>query len=224
MKRYYELTKEELIKLTSEQIQDLIDLEIAYEGITPIICPAEISLTEVDINKSIRVFQIGGIYFRNREDAEKVANMKRVIIDWNYNTGSNYKFAKDEDKEFSSVTEEYFYSESEINRVKVAIENNKALKEDYDAKKLEYDKYITNTSEIRSKVRDAVNEARQWFEDIEYAKMNYQKYLRLADGDVKIAKRFFNSAFSLSEEMKAEVFKKEVQEDIKVSDSNVNES
>jgi len=205
MKRYYDLSREELCDLSSEEIQNLIDLEIAYAGILPILEPNPPKLTDVVIEKNVKMYRVHGLLFKSNEDAAIIANMDVYQESYDYyGAGYDYKYAERRDNE--AVTTVNFYNKDRVKNLRADLSINKELKDKYDKDKSEYDKWYKETSTIRDKVRGAINKAWEEKRELELAQSMFQKYLRLADNDEEIARTFFRDAYVNKPEIIAELF------------------
>ena len=194
MRRYYDFTKEELTKLSEEEINTLIDIEIAYAKIIPAIEPKIPEYKTVNIEKKDVAYNINGLIFRKAEEAQLVLTMTVANEEYDYNgTGYDYKWI-DKDRDLKMVAESY-YKHEDVKMLKEAIMYNERVKKQYKEDKNAYDKYVEKTASIRSEVRNAISDAWKFKNDLEYSKTMMEKYLKLSDGDTKIANKFFTDAF-----------------------------
>lgn len=221
MKRYTEYTKEELIELSSEKIQDLIDIEIAEAGIYPVMEPKMPDLGHYDIQKTINMYDVGGILFENISDAEAFMKMKRFRSSYDYKIGTDIKWIEDEYDWNVSINHETFYDKKDVDRIKHVLKENSRITEEYNEKKKEYDEFNKVTSTIRSAVMTAVDQAWEWKYKVDHAKTMMDKYLRLSDGDEIIAQRFFRDAFKADEELVEAILGIPSIKDVKVDENDL---
>lgn len=206
MRRYTDLTKKELVGLSKEDTDRLIDIEIAYAGIEPVYAPTEPNLKDVKLLKSHTAFEVFGILFANQEDAITVSQMLTFREDYDYyGSGYDYKYLSRNDD--NGVKTRYFYEKNDVAAVKEILQENRLLQEKYNEEEKAYKAFVKSTSEIRNGVLDAITAAHNFFQRVTAMKLQYRKYLNLSEGDEKIAMNFFNSAYGeLTEEYAIAVF------------------
>lgn len=206
MKRYTEYTNEELIELTQEEIQNLIELEIAFAGIMPVMEPQLPNLASIDLKKELTLYEVNGMLFKNAEEAQQVLKMDVWEENYDYGgAGYDYKYGEKKDLNMSVVM---YYEKEQIWKVRQALTENKRLNDSYNQEKSAYDKFIKETKNIRESVRAAVDNAWTWKNDLDHAKSVYEKYLRLADGNEAIAQSFFRNAFKVRNDVIDAMFPK----------------
>lgn len=206
MKRYDEYSKEELAELSEEQINTLVELEIAYAGILPAICPQPIPPFDPGIKPTHELYECCGLLFESQADAISLSGMSVSSKDYDYYSGGvQYQYATKRDYD-SSVKKIFLYHKEDVDRVKAALKERKELEESYKAAQKEYDKFVKETSEIRSTVFTAWREALKFRSAVSEAKRVYEKYLTLAEGNEKIADQFFTDAYRTEPDIIKAVF------------------
>lgn len=199
MRRFSDYSKLELAELNEDQINELIELEIAYAGVKPVIAPKQSTLEDVGISANVIAFELCGLVFENESDAVAVSGMKILQEEYDWNLGSDYRWCERErDK---SIKKKFYYKREDVRRVQKALSENKHKKEIYDKDDSEYKKYIDKTSKVRNDVWEAVDEAKTAKREIDFAKQNYEKYLGLSDNNKDIANKFFIDAYKESPEI-----------------------
>ncbi len=199
MKRIDDLEQKELVSLTEAQIQRLIDIEIAHAGIMPVDCPIPPSLKNAGIVKTEIAYRIGDMYFANRADAETVARMNCLKSEYDWNISYNYKWLTPTIDPV--ITEESFYRQEDVVRVKGILADIESKKKDYEPQKTAYDKYLKATGDIRNQVWAKVHAAQALQREIELAQRTYQKHLDLAEQDETVAQNFFREAYKDREDL-----------------------
>ena len=194
MKRYSDLTNEELVKLTDEKVRRLIELEVAHEGIIPVDEPELLDVPEVAIEPTTVAFEVYGLYFQDRKDAEALARLPVVRSECNYRINSKMSYLT-VDKD-NAIQEKKFYRKTDVKNHEDILKEIKKSKEINERRLSSYNSYTSSISGIKSKVWDAVRNAEDWKKSIETAKGVYAKHLDLANGDEAIAKNFFRNAYS----------------------------
>lgn len=193
LKRYSEFTDEEMAALTTEEINNLIELEIAYEGIQPVQCPESPKLQDIGIVKDQEFFECNGEYFMNEADALAFSKMAVFKESYNYNIGYDYKWL--ERITDMPVKKVCYYSEDCITQRQKLIQERTQAKNEYNKKKEAYDKFVNITSSIRNDVWEKYYKALEKEQQVKYAKEQYAKYLSLAKNDEEIATGFFKNAY-----------------------------
>ena len=198
MKRYSEMTPEELVALPDDQVRRLIDIEIAFAAIKPVEVPVEPTLEAAGITASVIGYKVAGLVFRDEKDAQVVASLPILKEAYSYSVSYDYRWLEPTERKVEKVA---FYKQEDVLRTGSALKENESRLNVYNKQKSAYDKYLRNTTEISSSVWQAIREAKDRIDKIEAGKRAYQKYLSLADGDHKIASNFFCDAFKDDEEL-----------------------
>jgi hypothetical protein len=69
MKRYDEYSKAELAEVSTETLNTLIDLELAHEGVLPVVPPTPLPEFSAGIKPTETLYEVFGILFAKQEDA-----------------------------------------------------------------------------------------------------------------------------------------------------------
>ncbi len=194
MKRYSDLTHEELIVLKDEDIERYIDIEIAHEGIMPVACPEIPGLADEGIIQSEAAYDVGGLLLKNEEDAIKVSLMGQVRSAYDYNCGG-YNYMWLDPVLERSVVKKMFYKQSDVVRIQEVLQKNEAKRKEYQNKKSKYDKFLKETGQIRDAVYSVYHEALRLEEEFKEAEKVLAKYKDLAGGDEKVAMTFFCNTY-----------------------------
>ena len=207
MKRYTEMEEQELATATEDQINILIEIEVAHAGIFSEKVPVTPTLEKEGISQSELGYAVGNTIFVNEEDAKAVLLMPRLIEEYNYNISYSYKW-------FSpivsgKVEKQTAYKQEDIMRIAKHLQENEQKRNVYNSEKQKYDKYLDATGKIRNAVWSAINQARENAEDLQKAKDLLAHYTKLAEGDAKTAEVFFRNAYKNYEEMIEKVLRKQ---------------
>lgn len=206
MKRYNEYSKNELAQVSQEELQTLIDLELAYAGILPEIKPTELPPFDAGIKPTETFYEVFGVLFKNQADAITVSGMEVVHEGCDYyGAGYNYKYG--ESKDSTAVSTKVLYKRDDVIRLKSILVTRKEVEEVYQEANKKYSKFSEATSNIRSKVNNAYYEACDFVHRVELAEQMLEKYRILADGNEEIAKNFFQNAYKDSSDILGEVLK-----------------
>lgn len=223
MKRYEDLSRDELAALTQEELQWYIDIEIAYEGITPVPQPVPVPDFDPGIKQTVNAFEVCGLIVMNIKDAQTIAAIDVYNSDYDYyGAGSNYKYLTEKygNHEIRNVV---FYKKDEVDRIKHQLKDRKEELERYSSDKREWDKYQDETRKCHERVMNAHYEALEYQRKLAYGKQQYERFLGLAEGDTGIANRFFYDAFKRDEELLAVILPEWFTLEMKEAEANVSE-
>jgi hypothetical protein len=195
MKRFRDLSKEELVTLTDEQIQNFIDIEIAYEGIMPVLEPQYLAVPAIDIKPTVAVYECHSQLFKNKEDAIKFSEMEKLESSYEYSIGSDYKYCSQKSDYGNDIKTKYFYKKEELEKVQTTLQDISRIQNRNNEQEKEYKNFIKETSKVRQSIYETINEAQDEIAEIEKAKKIYEKHLSLADGNKEIADKFFCDAY-----------------------------
>jgi hypothetical protein len=202
MRTYTELTKPELLALTSEEVEVYIQRELMSRGIVPPIEPPFISEPKVDIPKTTYYALTegyGGVLavFEKEEDALTVAAMPILSTSYDYNFGHEHQYVTEKRK--LSVTPTEFSSKEDFERAKAthgqSVREWKQNKEERE----KYQKDFKKTAAVREEVLTAVSEAGWEQRRAEQLVNQFHANVKLAEGDPNIAYNFLLKAVTQEE-------------------------
>ena len=194
MKTFFDLSAEEKVALTTEQVQYYAKIDCANRGI---IIPQK-PISEVkEVAKPTGKYYIVGyesFAFETEVDAQnyidaKAKSFKVGSIGNSYDSKSQYVGAPMDDyKEIKTII---LYTAEEATNLKDIVKaNTEALKEWAD-----YHKSLKGYEDIVIGMWDEIREINHYNSRKEYYNKVYNDYLDLAEGDNKIAYTFFSKAY-----------------------------
>ncbi len=210
MKTIFDLSRDEIVELTDEDISLYIDKELANKGI-----PIEAKNWNIKNKKEISYPKTGvplfvlkdiGIGFRTIEGATEVANL---LVKYNafktesrFLTGSYEQFRIIGESVCPAIKEEAGYSKEEFDKVNKENEDPelKSIKSFNDTVKKANEikdrvlKYVYNIKQERSYNNDLVG--------------IFERYKDIADGDLEVAMKFIKEAYPFNEETESFIRKK----------------
>lgn len=197
MKRYTDYQKGELATLTDEQIQRLIDIEIAEAGIKPVPEPVKPTLADVGIKPTDHYYQLKGVGYgacliKGEEDAKKLLEMVVFEKEYDYQVGDAYSWAQKADVQLVQIS---LFRKEDIDKIKHTLRENRTLQEQYKKDSEAYKKYTGATHDCRVEVHTAVDNDRNHVRMVKLAMDTWTHYLSLAEGDKEVAERFFRNAY-----------------------------
>ena len=209
IKRLDEYTNEELLELTEEQVETLIDLECAHEGVALLPVEAPIKPDDSKIGPDSVIYEIKNLeHFETMEDAQKVVEVASKLprVQKQYLSHASYKEKKGPvDSDIGINIVKVF---SEQHYANVATENARieASLKAYKEAKEEYDELFEKHGEISESVISRLNVARNEKNMLDTLKDEAGRYISLAQGEKEIAKNFMINARPNQKDMIEEHF------------------
>ena len=218
MKRFEDLTREEIIALTGKDLDLFTKKELASKGIKIVDKPVE--PIKPSIKKSITVYNVVQGYsvllrFTNREEAYKMLeylNNASSIVGISYLSNESYitegsgNFSMEERKE---------YSKKDITDNKSIIDSYKNELEKYKKGNKEYEEFLNKFNIEFNKIYEKYSIIVE--EEIEKKKLIctfIEEYLPLSDNNIESALKFFTLAYNVDEET-LDIIKKNAEEYVK---------
>ena len=199
MKRYNEYLPEEMEKLTDNELENLVYLEIAYAGIIPEEYPVLTSAPTVDIKPTVKAYECDNVYFDTIENANTFQNMKRFARNYDYSlTGTSDFVCLDEKnaRDYSNgIKTAMFYEKNDIEKIKHELKRIGQIKKSNESLSKNYSIYIESINCHRDNVYMAHRESVETMNKRKKALSVYKKHLELADNNKEIAEKFFRDAY-----------------------------
>lgn len=195
MKRFEELTDEEVLALTQDEVTRWIDVECAHEG-APLLPPRPMAPTPIMFEPDVTVFLVGNIYFGSADDAAKAAALMAPMARFNVNYVSGPRFDKIampscDDLTVSTVRA---FSAERWDVIKSDMARYEELKKQFEADSLEYQKASERRDVIASDIHGRVERVRGQERRRARMREEFARYVDLAGGDQTIARRFLVAA------------------------------
>lgn len=215
MKRINEMTEQEIIALSDEDVQKMIKLRMMEEGIKLLDKPKVPELFEIEPT-DIQYFSIPlleGFAFTNLEEATKVAetlknakSLRKVDYDWN-KLGSEYKYLKKSERyKFNGnsdfdILPGWAYSNELYAKISSFAAQNKVMKEQAEKDLKEYEKQLSESAELIQEITGRVREVRNKYDRLETLSRKFATdYYPLSDNDEDMAMKFIAKAYTLNDE------------------------
>lgn len=217
MKGFTEMTEQEILALTEEDVQKLIKLRMMEEGIKIMDKPEVPELFEIEL-ADLKVFTIPffeGYAFTDMEEANAVAEalrnaktLRKVEYDWN-KLGSDYKYLVKKDKYNYSIKPDFevncgfVYSSELYEKISNFAAQNKVMKEQAAKDQKEYDEKMQEASGIISEISGRVKEVKVKYERLNRLTYKFATdYYPLSDHNEDMAMKFMAKAYSFTDEEK----------------------
>lgn len=217
MKKITEMTEQEILALTEEDVQKMIKFRMMEKGIKIMDKPKFPELFEIE-PADLKVYIIPfleGFAFLDIEEANAVSEallnaktLHKVEYDWN-KMGSDYKYlVKKEKYTYSSspdfsVNLNFVYTNELYNKISGFATQNKVMKEQARKDQEEYDALLRESSEIVSEICERVEEVRGKFDRLNRLAYKFATdYYPLSDHNEDMAIKFMAKAYDLNEDDK----------------------
>lgn len=204
MKRVYDLTEEEILSLTEEQISHYVDVECALEGIKLIPQhPGPEPVNEVP-EKDHVAYEVVGLKFLNSEDANKVLQLisPMKIYESTYHRNYDLRYLKriePDDYNFPKVQMKKYYKEETATSISGLYEVYKKKKETWDKLKKEYDEATNGVEGIRKEIRNHIYDVTAHARQRSDLMNEFNRYLSLSEDNPRIALNFLEKVRVLEE-------------------------
>lgn len=219
MKKITELTEQEIKSLTDSDVELMIKLKKAEEGIKLVPRPKQPSYFDIsEPDKTVYVCDLFGddLCFENMDELTKLINLisnseTKCSVTYDYNkAGSEYSYITSKMKtrtysykEWSNTSSKRVYSIEKYNSIVDMIAQNKKMKEQYEKELKEYEAIINDAKWIEDEINGKVLEVKEKYWKLEnYCRKFKQDYLPLASDNEEIAMKFMDKAYSLTDEQK----------------------
>ncbi len=195
-------THEQIIALTEDDIERMIQLACAEDGIPLLKRPDPIE--EFKPFETDRVcFQIGDVVTTDEEFANQLATLLSdhssgiFRLDYDYKIGSDYHTLKESyhSDKGSTIKRTPYFSQEAFDKIKDELLRRTKLKKEYEAKKDAYDKAYRKRQGWEGDIQGTWYEHLRLEENIKRHIEEFRNYLELANKDVAMAYSFFCKAF-----------------------------
>lgn len=212
MKKITELTEQEILNLSNENIEAMIKFEKAEQGIKMLNRPEEPKYIPIP-PKTCDVYYshvLGELCFTDVSEIKIVLDVLRnakTIGQKKYSSNGSY-MTKTLKPQYSSddwdkIMSERVFEEDIYNQIKKDIQSNQVLKNDFEKLVKEYDSQESQTTEIVDSIYDRVREVKSKYDVLErYCLLMRTEYIIIAENNEKMAMKFLDKAYNLTEEQK----------------------
>ena len=215
MKNFYELTDNEILNLTDEQLKKYWQLEMANEGVPFLDKPKEPDYENIDLPDLILYsIPLLGLYSTHREIMEKIKiiidNSRETlrIIDYDYFKDKfeyevkTLKINKYDDKEVNFlIKENQVYSEHKMINLRDVNNRNKKKYEKHCELVEKFKENEELRNECKARIYDEYNLICEKNHEIKRHKERFKEYLILAGKNKKTALAFYKKAYNINKEI-----------------------
>jgi hypothetical protein len=197
MKRFEDLTDAELLEMAAQEgnIEDLIDLECAHQGI-PLLPAMMEEPKKPEFKKDVTIYVVGSFKFFNQGEAMGLIDVLNTCsLTDTTGWGNSERLYPLSDYNNPKMETKQIYSEALYSEIEKDLKAYENLKDQYELAKREYDVVKTQRDEVSDDIWDKIKEIQAQEYKKEMYKDRFNRYLTLANGDRKIALNFLNNAF-----------------------------
>ena len=189
MKTFYDLSTEEKLQLTSEQIDYYARLDCANSGV---IIPARpIEQTSIVAQPTHEFHSVGyeSYYFDNLAEAKTYADLKNKALQ--SKTIGKHKFSCKNDYTQELMTTK-MYTQEEANDLKGVLEKNASIEKEWK----DYEIALKGYNEAHAAISTEISNLRYRENRVNHFQKVFDDYLELAGNNQKIAFNFFEKAYA----------------------------
>jgi hypothetical protein len=204
--RFDDLTDDEVLLLTSTEIQEWIDLECAEAGV-PLLPERPVEPMDVRVTPDVTVFGLAGMHFENQDDANAALafldGLKRVEV--GYVHGPRFEQTFKGPAGPLSITPLRVFTLPAWNQI-AAVANAAAVKKtEYNAAFAEYDKIERARKATIDGIQNRFTEIHRRERAREAMRGHFSRYMTLAKGNRVTAIRFLKDAYPSAGELLPEL-------------------
>ena len=198
MKAFEDLTNEEIVELTPEDISRYVDWACASRGI-PLLPPVPAMPTTAPIEGDVTLYKAADYHFKSEAHARKVMDLIRSLNPMGLNYVSTQ--AKSYERVISgpaympdSIDTIRVFSPERMAKVKADIELAAEAKEQYEEDKKKYDDIVRRRGDVEQPILAAVKRANAAIRQRKSYLEEFKRYLALAENNAQIATNFLRAA------------------------------
>lgn len=211
MKTINEMSEKEILSLTGEQLETLVKIRMAQEGIKILsepVKPEYLPIAEPDV----LAYDVEGynLIFTDIETAQKASQfilelkdkLKKEVYGRHYQlktltSGDDRSYHL---RDVGKIQPKKFYSKKLLAEMEDSFSANERTKKQYDTLLAEYTDNYNSAASIREEIYDRYNEVVDKYSNMERMKSKYSEYLTLAENDSTIAMNFLKKAYTIDAE------------------------
>ncbi len=199
MKRFDDLSNEEIFALTDEQINYYVDVECAYAG-APLLPPEPgTKPAKPEIEPDMVLYAVGGGYTYVATEAEAAILMEayKKVRTWGYDYRGNIKIAqpKSDDSYDKRTDVAKMFSPELYDKHKKDLEAYEAKLKEWENVNNEYTKAVKQRTEVTDWIYEKLSNVRDLHRKREQLVAAHKQYLELAGGSNEIALNFLKKAY-----------------------------
>lgn len=190
-----ELTDQEIMSLSDEQVIAMVKRKCAEEGVKILENPEE--PIAIQIQPELMLYQVGSYFFENSADADAavLVLVKAFEQQYDYSTGYHYKFPKRIDGSGLSVEPTKMFSKKQIDSYRDELVAYKEAQERHSELSKEYKESLSHREQFVDEIWSKVREVRAKYDKLNSMRSQYREYIVIGNGDEQLAWQFFVKAY-----------------------------
>lgn len=189
MKWIDELSEQEILALTDEDVFAMVRYQCAVQGIRIVEAPEEPK--RVNMEPALKFYEVERYLFENQADAEEAVRV--ISKSWQAGWGE-FKTPRERTRDLD-INVTMLYSQKQLDQHKDEMESYQRSKSVYDNLKEEYDEAEGKRRELLDQVWEKVNEVQERFGKLNRLRDQFAEYVKVAKGDRNLAWQFFVKAY-----------------------------
>lgn len=208
MKMINEMTHEEIIELDESEVERMVKLMCAQEGVKLLDEPKAPVLEDSIPTPEHKVYEWNDICSMDKSVIEKFVELfselqdKLIKTTYNYNIGSRYeyfyKMSEYDLKKYLSIETSKVYTKGQYDGLASQMREHNKKKEEYEKDKKEYDENNNGFRRVRSYIYHVWHQHVYLEQNIANYVEKFQEYLELAENNMVMALTFFNKAYTIT--------------------------
>lgn len=201
MKRFEDLTSNELVALTETEIGYYCDLACAENGV-PFLPPEPVEPVAPEAKPDITMVEFFGYYLAPEHGARVLEAMSSGAMydDAGRAPYQTLELIGTDNWRWPKLNAKQFYSQAAYDAIQKEVESYTALKSEYDRQKKDFDCIAKERRATIGYIFDAIRDAREDIATHDRVRHDFARYLGLADGNATIAMRFLLKSNSFLDE------------------------
>lgn len=192
MKSYWDYKEKERAKLSEQEVQELLDIELMIKGVKKISAPVLKDIEEVSVATETW-FEVDGIFFQNAEAAQKFLALNPKKSTYDYACGYDYHYAAPIEQ---TIEQKQLYSQQHLLNLATILKKNKEAKQENEKLLSEYDKAIKEQNKVLDFVWQDYWRCKARASELQQIVETNAVYLKMTNGDKNMALEFLKKVYS----------------------------
>lgn len=210
MKSITELTQEEILALSDDDIDAMVKFKLASEGFKIPVAPElpPVQPTDTHLTGMKTVYECAGLAFTDKQDAVKVLEFFSQFLylrkaDYNYKASSHFYLADlagYEAQEYREMKTKAVYPKSEVDAYIEELGKYEKAKKAWEVLNREYEEDVSAIKHVQEEIHDIVHNARVEKAAFDRDALKLAEYIKIAEGNFPLAERFFVKVYPKTQE------------------------
>lgn len=204
--RFEELSDEQVLLLTTEDVERWIDVECAFEGI-PLLPERPVEPLDVKIVPDVTVHEVSGMFFDTADDARKAIEFLDGLsrCELGYVHGPRFERIYKGPAQPLSITSHRVFTQAAWNQIAAVANAAAEKKTEYNTRWNEFEKIDRQRKSVVERIRNRQEEISRKEFARQRMRGNLTRYMELAKGNRVLAIRFLKDAYPNAAELLPEI-------------------